>query len=97
MNNKFLSTKTKKILAVVSATVLITFSGCESLQRGIKDKTSDFTGGLNRTITVYDYNGNVIRQYEGKCDIEENENKVLFDMDGKRTIIYNAIVIAQEN
>lgn len=25
------------------------------------------------------------------------ENKVLFDINGKRTIIYNAIVIAEEN
>ena len=70
---------------------------CSSFNRKIKDTTSDFGGGLNRTITIYDYNGNIIKTYEGKCDIEESENKVLFDINGKRTIIYNAIVIAEEN
>lgn len=43
------------------------------------------------------YDGNLLKTYEGKCDIEENDsNKVLFDIDGKRVIIYNAVVIAEE-
>ena len=53
-------------------------------------------GGLNREITVYDHNGNIIKKYQGKCDIQTNENKVLFDLDDKRIIIYNATVIAEE-
>ena len=90
MKNKFSSARLKKIIVItISVSVLIvSMAACSSFNRKIKDTTSDFGGGLNRTI---------IKTYEGKCDIEESENKVLFDINGKRTIIYNAIVIAEEN
>lgn len=69
----------------------------EDFKRGLKSLNSNFNGGLDRTITVYSDTGEVLEKYRGKCDIESNESKVLFDMDGKRVIIYNAIVIAEEN
>lgn len=75
--------------------VAVTFK--EDFKRGLKSLNSDFNGGLDRTITVYSDTGEVLEKYRGKCDIESNESKVLFDMDGKRVIIYNAIVIAEEN
>lgn len=69
-----------------------------SFQRALKSLSSEYSGGLQRTVTVYDYNGNVIETYEGKIDIEESDNdgKVKFDLDGKRTIIYGGIVVVQE-
>lgn len=33
-----------------------------------------------------------IASYEGKLDLQENESKVLFDLDGKRYVYYNAVV-----
>lgn len=69
----------------------------ENIKRGLKSLNSDFNGGLDRTITVYSDTGEVLEKYRGKCDIESNENMILFDMDDKRVIIYNAIVIAEEN
>ena len=83
------------IIAVCVIFVLIAFK--EDFKRGMKSFNSDFNGGLDRTITVYSNTGEVLEKYRGKCDIESNESKVLFDMDGKRVIIYNAIVIAEEN
>ena len=69
-----------------------------STKRSWKSIRSDLTGGLNRTVTVYDYNGNQIRQYHGKFDIEENDTRVFFDDEnGKRITIYNAIVISEED
>lgn len=54
-------------------------------------------GGLDRTVTVYAYDGTVIKTYTGKIDISDNsDTEVLFDMDGKRVIITNAIVIVEE-
>jgi hypothetical protein len=72
-------------------------TGCSSWERSVKDLDSEF-GGLNRTVTIYDQNGEVIKEYKGKIDIQYSEygNKVLFDLDGKRIIINNAIVIAEE-
>lgn len=90
--------KNTKILIILLMSILICIvsTGCSSLKREFKDIQSE-VGGLNRVVTVYDYNGNVLKQYEGNIDIQENANgKVLFDLDGKRTIVYNAIVIVDE-
>ena len=74
-------------------------TGCgESWERTKKGYESEYGGGLNRTITVYDQNGKTIKEYKGKVDIQDSEygNKVLFDLDGKRVVIYNAVVVAEE-
>ena len=66
-------------------------TGCESLKRSMKDWDSEM-GGLNRVVNVYSYDGKLIATYEGKIDLEENEGKVLFDLNGKRYVYYNAFV-----
>ena len=55
-------------------------------------------GGLNRIVKVYSSNGEKLAEYAGKIDIQENEygNKVLFHLDGKSIILYNAVVIIEE-
>ena len=90
--------KIKIVSLVASLALLLTLTGCdESWERTKKDWDSNYNGGLKRSISVYSYDGNLLKTYEGKCDIEENDsNKVLFDIDGKRVIIYNAVVIAEE-
>ena len=69
-----------------------------SVERQMKSFSSEYSGGLNRVVTVYDYNGDEITSYTGKIDIEETEtpNKVKFDLDGKRTVVYGGIVVVQE-
>lgn len=57
-----------------------------------KSWDSNVNGGLNRTVNVYDYTGNKIATYEGKIDVQQNESKVLFDLNGKRYVYYNALV-----
>ena len=89
----------KKIVLTLSMLSLsiIMFTGCASWDRGIKDIGSDLSGGLYRTVEVYDYSGNLLKTYEGKLDIEYSDNgEVKFDMNGKRYILYNAIVIVEE-
>ena len=89
----------KKIIAgVLTIGIIVLLCGCgESWERTKKDWNSEYNGGLERTISVYSYEGNLLKTYKGKCDIKENEsNKILFDIDGKRVIIYNAVVIAEE-
>ncbi|MCX7714657.1 MAG: DUF5052 family protein [Clostridia bacterium] len=89
----------KKVM-IISALVVaaaIAIAGCQSFQRSIKDLNSEITG-LNRKVSVYDQNGNLLREYTGRIDIAENEygNKVKFDINGKRVILYNAIVVVEE-
>ena len=45
------------ILAIIGV-VTISLSGCSAKwDREMKSTVSNWTGGLNRTVTVYDYNG----------------------------------------
>lgn len=88
----------KKIFAgVIIVGIISGIGGCQSWERSMKSLSSDISGGLDRTVTVYDYNGQVIRQYDGKFDVSESENEVYFDIDGKRVIIHGGIVINEEN
>lgn len=76
-------------------------TGTESGKRALKDQQSNLTGGIQRTVTIYDINGKILREYTGRFDIEtDKENYFLFDdEDGKRHIIYNTTgtVLVDEN
>ena len=88
----------KKIIAMILALItILSLAGCASMQRDMKTISSDWSGGLNRTVTVYDYNGNPIQSWTGKIDLSESDNETWFDLDGKRTIIQGGIIIIQEN
>lgn len=93
--------KKKLITGLLILGIVALFTGCEeseSYKRHQKTIESEYNGGLNRIVTVYANDGKVIKTYEGKFDIEDTEagNKVLFDSDGKRVILYNATVVVEE-
>ena len=77
--------------------------GTESGRRAQKSFRSETHGGLIRTVKVYDMQGDLIQEYKGKFDIEENQTggivKVKFDCDGKRHIVYcsTGTVVIDEN
>ncbi len=71
-------------------------AGSSSVKRNIKSVTSDLRGGLERTVTLYDYTGKEIQRWTGKFDVSESENEVYFDVDGKRVIIHGGIVVNEE-
>lgn len=90
----------KKLAVLITLCVALLFTGCESCSRSMKSLRSDVGGGLNRTISVYDYNGQLIKSWTGKFDVAENPNKnqVYFDdQNGKRVIIDGGIIINEEN
>lgn len=72
------------------------FAGSSSVKRNVKSLTSDLGGGLERTVTLYDYTGKEIERWTGKFDVSESENEVYFDVDGKRVIIHGGIVVNEE-
>ena len=83
----------KKIGVLIIALIMlcVCLSSCSSCERMAKNLDSEF-GGLSRIVNIYDYEGELIATYEGMIDVEESETKVLFDLNGKRYIYYNAVV-----
>lgn len=68
-------TKGKAICAIVIALVLVAaltvglfwyFGHTASGQRALTDQKSELAGGLDRVVTIYTANGDVIAQYSGK-------------------------------
>lgn len=90
--------KKRLIFASAVVTIMLLSTGCADFDRSMKDWDSNINGGLDRTLVVYDYNGDVLKEYEGKMDIQvsPSNDKVLFDLDGKRHIIRGGIVIIDE-
>lgn len=91
-----------KIISVVAAILLILglffgmrwyFQNTASGQRALTDQKSNLDNGLERTVTIYTADGEIIAQYTGKIDIEGNDGGyVLFDYEGKRYTYYNCFV-----
>ena len=84
--------KTIKILLLV-AMIATPLSGCSSCERMEKDFKSDFGGGLDRIVTVYNADGEVLKTYEGKIDLETTEGGIVkFDLNRQRIMYYNCYV-----
>lgn len=69
------------------------YENTASGQRAFKDQESNFENGTERVVTVYDINGEIVKQYDGRFDVEtgniDNAPYILFDDEnGKRHIIY---------
>lgn len=105
--------KSVRLTAIIAEIIImvVIIGGCgayrlntESGKRGLKSWKSETSGGLNRTVTVYDIKGKEIAKYTGRFDVEEDMLegviKVKFDDDkGKRHIIYaqTGTVLIDEN
>ncbi|MGL4819933.1 MAG: DUF5052 family protein [Bacilli bacterium] len=90
--------KKRLLVGVFAATLLVT-SGCSLFDSTVKNIESD-TKGLNRTIYVYSYTGELLKEYKGervRIETENETNKVSVMVDGKRLSFYNATVVIEEN
>ena len=94
--------KIGKVLSVVITGALITamlygmlwfYDNTAMGQRALVDQKSNLNNGLERTITVYTADGEVIAHYSGLIDIATSEGGYIkFDFEGKRYIYYNCFV-----
>lgn len=82
---------------VVAAAVFIGgamfYLNTESGKRAIKDLKSEMDRGINRTVSVYDVQGQLIKEYSGKFDVETGNSSgapyiVFDDENDKRHIVY---------
>lgn len=84
------------VVGIVIIIVAVAIFMPQSCRRSIKTFSSGILG-LERKLEVFDYNGNLIRTYEGRFDIQtDSAGKLLFDINGKRHIIHGGIVIVEE-
>lgn len=78
-------------LAIIGG-ILWWLNATEGGSRAKKTFESETKGGLYRTVKVYDMEGELIEQYDGKFDVAEDQTegitKIKFDCDGKRHVIY---------
>lgn len=79
------------------------YSNTASGQRALKTQKSEFGDGLQRELTVYDMQGEVVAHYEGRFDIDfsssQSGQRIVFDDEqGIRHVIYpgGGIVIVNE-
>jgi hypothetical protein len=87
------------VSAILLGFMLWYFGGTEKGKRAMKSQESNFNGGIERTVKVYDIKGEIIAEYEGKFDVDYNESRIIFDDEnGKRHIIYynTATVVIDE-
>ncbi len=65
------------------------YSKTASGLRAMKSQKSNFTNGIEREVTVYDVNGKVIKRYDGRFDVDYDDDRIIFDDEnGKRHVIY---------
>lgn len=101
MKNILMNKNFVKIFCTIVAIIciLICLTGCASWDSAMKDWDSELSGGLDRTVKVYSQTGELLSEYEGKINIEYDESRVIFQIDGdKRIAIYSdtAIVVVEE-
>ena len=65
----------KRIIAATLTCMLLIGSlcGCAGFQRSIKSIGSNITGGLDRTVTIYSYDGKKLGEWSGKFDVSSSE------------------------
>ena len=94
-----------KLVGAVLTVVLLVFmlwwfGNTASGKRAFKSQESNFNDGIERSVKVYDVEGEVIAEYHGKFDVKYDESRILFDDEnGKRHIIYyptGTVVIDEE-
>lgn len=77
------------IIVVLLIGMLWWFNNTASGKRAFKTQESNFNDGIERMVKVYDVNGELIVEYDGKFDITYDDDRILFDDEnGKRHIIY---------
>ena len=49
------------VVSVLAIVIVCGLAGCSSCSRSVKSMSSDFSGGINRTVTLYDNTGKEIK------------------------------------
>ena len=98
--------KSKNIATIVSILICVAlfagmywfYNNTASGLRAFKSQDSQLGNGIERTIVVYDINGEEVEHFEGKFDVTYDSERILFDdQNGKRHVIYPGFGIVVVN
>ncbi len=85
------------LIVILSFLLIVFITGCTEKQRKeIKHIKSDLIG-LKRTVSLYDNNGKIIKQWKGRFKIEIQGNYISFIDDNGKEVKVSGTVIVQEN
>ena len=77
------------LIFIVLSAMLFYYNATASGKRAFKSQKTELENGIERDVTVYDMEGDVIKVYDGKFDIAYDNDRILFDDEqGKRHVIY---------
>lgn len=90
INKKIIGAVIGIILSIIMLLCFLFYYNCTAVgKRAYKTQKSNLSNGINRKVTVYDIEGDVIKTYSGKFDVTYDNNRILFDDEnGKRHMIY---------
>jgi len=85
-------------VVIVLLFLMVNFMGCTpGCQKSLKHQKSKWIG-LNRIITLYNYEGEQMKQWNGNCQIEKegDGNIISFILNKKEVKIIGGIVVVEE-
>ena len=88
------------LLIVIIVTVIVVFVFGDTIEEHIRETEYKKQHYKERTIVVYDYNGDIIKSYTGNFkNGTTRDNGVMFESDDGRkiTVTFNSILINEEN
>ena len=85
----------KKVLIILVCFAFL-FISCERLKKRVKHVKSEYVG-LERIVTLYSYDGKVIKQWEGKFMVEIEGGLIAFiDDDGKEIKVMGVFTVEEK-
>ena len=80
------------IVAAIFFGMAFYYNGTEAGKRAFHTQDSELQGGLDRSVRVYDVQGDLIYEFEGRFDVDYDDDRVIFDDEnGNRHVIYYSV------
>ena len=83
------------VIILMLSSFVLSLGGCQSLKAQFKHIVSGAVG-LDRTVTLYNFSGEPMKQWKGRFQIETIDGIASFIVDGKQVKI-SGIYIIEEN
>ena len=85
-----------KYFIVILALGGLFFTGCEKVQKSLKDKQAEWMG-LDRTVSIYSLDGKLVKEYSGDINVDTTvQGRIYFILDDGKSVMTNMPYIVEE-